>query len=190
MNLLHRWLCSSPRWKQAVEQYVIPWTLEGLDLGREVVEIGPGYGAATEVLQNRIGQLTCVEIDTRLADRLRRRSLNHSVKVLCEDATAMSLPDASFDGALCFTMLHHIASISLQNQLLTEVYRILRPSGIFAGTDSIDSRFFGLIHLFDTCVLVDPKTFSDRLSAAGFQDMQVDVNPYAFRFRARKPSRA
>ena len=33
MNLIHRWLCSSSRWKQAVEQYVIPWTLEGLDLG-------------------------------------------------------------------------------------------------------------------------------------------------------------
>ena len=190
MNLLHRWLCSSSRWKQAVEQYVIPWTLEGLDLGHEVIEIGPGYGAATAVLQSRVEQLTCVEIDTRLADRLRRRSLNHNVKVLCEDATAMSLPNASFDGALCFTMLHHIPSTSLQNRLLMEVHRILKPNGIFAGTDSIDSRYFGLLHLFDTCVLVDPETFSDRLSAAGFQDVQVDVNPYAFRFRARKPSLA
>jgi SAM-dependent methyltransferase len=169
---------------------VIPWTLEDLDLGPEVVEIGPGYGAATAVLQNRVEQLTCVEIDTKLADRLRRRSLNHNAKILCEDATAMSLPDEGFDGAVCFTMLHHIDSIPLQDQLLREVYRILRPNGIFAGTDSIDSRFFGLIHLFDTCVLVDPETFSNRLSAAGFQDVQVDINPYAFRFRARKPSLA
>ena len=190
MNFLHRWLCSSKRWKQTVEQFVIPWALEDLDLGPEIVEIGPGYGAATAVLQNRVEQLTCVEIDTRLAERLRRRSLNRNVKVLCEDATAMSLPDASFDGALCFTMLHHIASTSQQNRLLTEVFRILRPKGIFAGTDSIDSRFFGLIHLFDTCVLVDPERFSDRLSAAGFQNVQVDVNLYAFRFRAQKPSLA
>jgi SAM-dependent methyltransferase len=87
-------------------------------------------------------------------------------------------------------MLHHIPSTSLQNRLLMEVHRILKPNGIFAGTDSIDSRYFGLLHLFDTCVLVDPETFSDRLSAAGFQDVQVDVNPYAFRFRARKPSLA
>jgi SAM-dependent methyltransferase len=136
-----------------VEQYVIPWTLEGLDIGPEVVEIGPGYGAVTAVLQNRVEQLTCVEIDTRLADRLRRRSLNHNVKVLCEDATAMSLPNASFDGALCFTMLHHIPSTSLQNRLLMEVHRILKPNGIFAGTDSIDSRYFGLLHLVDTCGL-------------------------------------
>src|ERR1039458_2560510 len=133
MNLLHRWLCSSSRWNQAVERYVVPWTLEGLDLGHEVVEIGPGYGAATAVLQSRVEQLTRVGIDTRLADRLRRRSQDHNVKVLCEDATAMSLPNASFDGALCFTMLHHIASRSEQNRLLTEVHRILRPNGIFAG---------------------------------------------------------
>jgi SAM-dependent methyltransferase len=170
-----------------VQQYALPWTIEGLDLGSEVVEIGPGYGAATAVLQNRVERLTCIEIDRRLADRLRRRSLDHKVKVLCEDATAMSLPDASFDSALCFTMLHHIGSPSLQNRLLTEVHRVLRPNGIFAGTDSINSRFFGLIHLFDTLVLVDPGTFPARLSAAGFQDVQIDLNPYAFRFRARKP---
>jgi SAM-dependent methyltransferase len=187
MNILHRWLCSSSRWSQAVEQYIVPWTVESLDLGSEVVEIGPGYGAATAILQNRVKQLTCVEIDTKLADRLRRSSLNRNVKILCEDATTMSLPNASFDGALCFTMLHHIASPPLQDRLLAEVHRVLKPNGIFAGTDSINSRFFRLIHLFDTCVLVDPETFPDRLRAAGFEDVQVDVNPYAFRFRARKP---
>jgi hypothetical protein len=36
-------------------------------------------------------------------------------------------------------------------------------------------------------VVVEPGAFPDRLKAAGFEDVQVDVNPYAFRFRARKP---
>jgi len=36
-------------------------------------------------------------------------------------------------------------------------------------------------------VVVDPSTFPERLRAAGFGDVQVDVlKPYAFRFRARK----
>jgi hypothetical protein len=30
-----------------VERYALPWTLDGLDIGANVLEIGPGYGAAT-----------------------------------------------------------------------------------------------------------------------------------------------
>ena len=187
MNLVHRWLCSSSRWQQTVEKYVLPWTLEGLDLGSDVVEIGPGYGVTTDVLRVKVAHLTCVEVDERLAERLRRRTQGLNVSVLCEDASAMSLPDAAFDAAVCFTMLHHVRSAELQDQLLAEVARVLRPGGIFAGTDSLDSRLLRLLHLFDTMVVVDPGTFGDRLGAAGFQDVAVDVNPYAFRFRARKP---
>lgn len=99
----------------------------------------------------------------------------------------MSLPGDSFDGVVCFTMLHHIRSTELQNKLFVEVARVLRPGGVFAGTDSLESRVMRLIHLFDTLVLVDPETLPRRLTAAGFENVQVDVNPYAFRFRAWKP---
>ncbi len=187
MNVLHRWLCSSGRWKQTVERHILPWVLEGLDLGSNVLEVGPGYGATTELLRGWAAQLTCVEIDARLAEGLRRRQLGQNVTILCEDATAMSLPNAAFDGAVCFTMLHHVSSVGLQNRLLAEVARVLRPGGIFAGTDSIDSRPFRLLHILDTLVVVEPDTFSDRLRVAGFEDVRVDVNRFAFRFRARKP---
>jgi hypothetical protein len=43
-----------------------------------------------------------------------------------------------------------------------------------------------VLHIFDTMVLVDPNTFPGRLRAAGFKDVRVDVNPYAFRFFARR----
>ena len=186
MNYLHRRLCSSAKWKQIVQGYALPWAIEGIDLGAEVLEIGPGYGAATEVLQQRAGHLTCVESDSQLADRLRRR-FEFAVTLRCEDATAMSLPGESFDSALCFTMLHHIRSADLQNRLFAEVARVLRPGGVFAGTDSVGSRFMSLIHWFDTLVLVDPQTLPQRLMAAGFKNVHVDVNPHAFRFRAWKP---
>ena len=84
-------------------------------------------------------------------------------------------------------MLHHVPSVALQNQLLCEAARVLRPGGWFAGTDSVYSRAFGLLHLFDTMVPVDPGTFAGRLVNAGFDDIQVDVKEHSFRFRARRP---
>jgi SAM-dependent methyltransferase len=109
-----------------------------------------------------------------------------NVTVLCEDATAMSLPAASFDGAVCLTMLHHVPSPALQDRLLAEVARVLRPGAVFAGTDSLYSFGFRLLHLFDTMVPVDPAGFAKRLEAAGFREVRVDTNPYAFRFRGRR----
>jgi SAM-dependent methyltransferase len=74
----------------------------------------------------------------------------------------------------------------LQDRLLTEVARVLRPGGVFVGVDGVDSRSLRVLHLFDTMVLVDPATFPRRLRAAGFTDVRVDVNGYAFRFFARR----
>ncbi len=184
MNLVHRWLCGSRYWRRTVEADILPWVLDGLDLGSRVLEIGPGPGVATEFLCNRVKSLTCVEIDRKLAASLSRRTAGRNVAVVCEDASAMSLADRTFDSALCFTMLHHVPSTELQDRLLAQVARVLRPGGVFAGTDSLYRPGFRLLHLFDTMVVVDPQTFPGRLESAGFTDVQVDVNPHAFRFRA------
>jgi SAM-dependent methyltransferase len=187
MNLAHRIMCSSNAWKKTVETYVIPWVLEGLELGPNVLEVGPGPGLTTELLHPRFERLTCVEIDRGFARSLVKRMAGKNVTIVRQDATAMSFPSASFDAALSFTMLHHVPSKELQDRLLSEIARVLRPGGIFAGVDSLSSRGFRLLHLFDTMVVVDPARFPERLEAAGFMDVQVDVNPYAFRFRARRP---
>ena len=187
MNLAHRWLCRSAYWRKAVETYILPWVLDGLDIGANVLEVGPGPGVTTDLLRGRVERLTCVEIDHALADSLSRRMSGHNVTVVRQDATAMPFPNAAFDGAVSFTMIHHVSSEAMQNRLLAEVARVLRPGGVFAGTDSLYSRSFRLLHLFDTMVVVDPCTFPERLRKAGFDDVQVDVlKPYAFRFRARK----
>jgi SAM-dependent methyltransferase len=169
-----------------VETYILPWVLDDVDLGSDVLEVGPGPGVTTDLLRSRVGHLTCVEIDRALAASLSRRVAGQNVTVLCENATAMSFPDAAFDAAVSFTMLHHIPSAALQDRLLAEVARVLRPGGTFVGTDSVDSRSMRWLHVFDTMVLVDPGTFAARLAAAGFTDVHVDVNAWAFRFRARR----
>lgn len=40
-----------------MQRYALPWTLEQIDLGSDVIEIGPGYAAATEILLLRVGYL-------------------------------------------------------------------------------------------------------------------------------------
>ena len=44
--------------------------LATVDLGDDVLEVGPGYGATTDVFRERVGSLTSVEIDPVLADEL------------------------------------------------------------------------------------------------------------------------
>jgi SAM-dependent methyltransferase len=152
-----------------------------------VLEIGPAPGITTELLHPRFEHLTCVEIDDRFAHALTKRMIGKNITVVREDATAMGFSSGCFDAALSFNMLHHVPSAALQDRLLAEVVRVLRPGGIFAGTDSLNSTSFRLLHLFDTMVVVDPATLFKRLEAVGFVDVQVDVNAYAFRFRARRP---
>lgn len=187
MNLVHRWYCRSDGWGKVVKARIIPWTLDGVDLGDDALEIGPGPGLTTDVLREQVANLTCIEVDTSLASSLTSRMEGTNVKVVHGDATQMSFPDASFSGAACFTMLHHVPSTELQNQLLAETCRVLKPGAWFAGTDSRTSLRWRLYHVFDTCVAVEPETFANRLEKAGFVDVSLDSNPWAFRFRARKP---
>jgi ubiquinone/menaquinone biosynthesis C-methylase UbiE len=112
---------------------------------------------------------------------------NTNVKVIHGDATAMPFPSDSFSAAVSFTMLHHVPSAELQNKLLAEVFRVLKPGGAFAGTDSTWSRAFALIHTWDTMVVVEPESFGARLEAAGFSDVTIRVAKGAFKFRARRP---
>ena len=143
MNLLHRLVCRSGLWRWTVERWMIPWTLDGLDPGEDVLELGPGPGLTTDVLRGWVARLTAVEIDPRLASSLQARMKNTNVEVVEADATAMPFPDGSFSAVLSFTMLHHVPSVTLQDQLLAEAWRVLRPGGVFAGSDTARAFFCG-----------------------------------------------
>lgn len=188
VNILHRRYCRSDEWRQAVHRGMMPWVLGEIELGANVLEIGPGPGVTTDWLRERVPSLTCVEIDRKLADSLRARLEGTNVTVVEGDATAMQFPDASFDTAVCFTMLHHVPARALQDRLLAEAHRVLKPGGWFFGSDSTTSFRFRLFHVFDTCVPVEPDGFPARLEAAGFTDVQIERRPEynTFKFRALK----
>jgi len=190
MNWIHRYLCRSSSWRRVLEEYVVPWALADAQLGADILEVGPGPGLTTELLRPHFIHLTAIEIDPALAHSLSKRFASSNVAVIQGDATAMPLDDARFSGAVSLHTLHHIPSAELQNKLFREVWRVLRPGAMFVGVDShrTGRLWMRAIHLGDTLVPVDPASLDDRLRAAGFEDVSVETNPYAFRFHARRPA--
>ena len=184
MNRFHRWYCRTGHWRTTVQDSLLPWVLRGADLGGHALEVGPGPGLTTDVLRTRVPALTALEIDPSLATALRSRLAATNVTVVEGDGTAMPFADGTFTGAVSCTMLHHVPSPTLQDRLLAEVRRVLRPGAPFVGSDSTTSFVFRLAHVFDTMVLVDPDGFAARLERAGVRDVAVKRGDGAFRFRA------
>jgi len=166
----------------------VPWALAGSDLGSNVLELGPGPGLTTDLLRASLTRLTALELDSKLAHALRLRLKDGNVRVVEGDAADMPFEDAEFSGAVSFTMLHHVPSPELQDRLLGEVFRVLKPGGLFVGSDSLMNWVMRIIHIGDTLVPVSPDTLGARLHNAGFEVLEVEKNAQAFRFRARRPA--
>ncbi len=186
MNLCHRMCCSSERYFKVVEDALLPWVLGDLDLGEHVLEIGPGYGAHIRVLIDKAPHYTAVEIDGSMAKRLKGK-YGDRARIIHGDGTNTGLPSGEFSSVVCFTMLHHVPTPQLQDRLFAEAFRVLRPGGVFAGSDSAASTLFSILHFRDTCNPVSPDTLPDRLRAAGFDDVHVGANSRRLRWRATKP---
>jgi SAM-dependent methyltransferase len=186
MNQSHE-LCGSDEWRAVVRDSILPWAIGDIDLGRDVLEVGPGYGATTDVLAESAPTLTAVEIDPELAAMLTERFAGHADVVIVEgDATALAFPDAHFSGAASFTMLHHVPTAELQDRLFAEVGRVLEPGAPFVLGDSVASPENEALHDGDTYNPVDPDRLAGRLRAAGFTDVEVETNPFGWAARGRK----
>ena len=186
MNEAHE-VCGSDEWRQVMREQILPWVLGSTDLGDDVLEVGPGFGAATDVLSTSVPQVTCVEIDERLAAMLTERfAAAPTVRIVRGDATALDFPDGRFSGAACFTMLHHVPTADLQNQLFGEVARVLRPGASLVASDGIGDDDMAAAHVGDIYNPIDPAGLAQRLSAAGFADVDVRTNDFGWAAIARR----
>lgn len=185
MNRIHRKICQSDKWANSMHTQLMPWAVGDVPLDGDVLELGPGYGITTTWLAQHGGNLTAVEVDPTLAAALRTK-FDGTVDIREGDAAALPFPDKSFDTVVCFTMLHHVPTAAQQDRLFAEAKRVLRPGGVFAGSDSRLSLRFRIIHIGDTMTPVSPDTLPDRLIGAGFEKAKVSVGGRSIRFRATR----
>lgn len=186
MNENHTRLCPSPEWAEHLHSDVLPAVTAGVALGEELLELGPGPGAATDWLRTRVRRVVAVEHDKPAADALARRLADTNVEVLHGDATALVFADASFDSAAAFTMLHHVPTRVLQTRLLAEALRVLRPGGALIGYDSMHSDELHHFHEGDTYNPIDPPALLTILLALGYCDVTVTVD-WGLKFVAHAP---
>jgi SAM-dependent methyltransferase len=184
VNKAHLEICSSPEWARMVEDELLPWVLDGYELGDDLLEVGPGPGLTTDVLRRKAARVTAVELDLSLARPLATRLAGSNVRVIAGDVTQLPFPAGRFSAAACLTMLHHIPSPALQDAGLAELARVLRPGGLLAGSDGLDTPARREVHEGDVFVPVDPGTLEARLRAAGFARARVEVAGDRLKFAA------
>lgn len=151
----------------------MPAAMRDVDLGDDVVEIGPGPGFTTDVLRMHAARLTAVEIDPALAQSLRDRLAGTNVDVIEGDATALDFPDDRFSGAASFNMLHHVPTADAQDAIFGELARVLRAGGLLVAADSAPRDALDDFHAGDTYNPIDPDALDARLTAAGFADIEI-----------------
>jgi SAM-dependent methyltransferase len=189
MNENHASLCPSPEWASHIQEEVLPSLADLAALGAVMLELGPGPGAATEWLRHRVGRLVAVESDGAAVEKLRARFADSNVEVIAGDATNLDFGAETFDSVGTFTMLHHVATTRLQQRVLAESFRVLRPGGVLIGSDSLASNELHLFHAEDTYNPMDPAALLVRLQAVGFGPITLIVDG-DLRFVARKPDGA
>ncbi|MGB7051522.1 MAG: class I SAM-dependent methyltransferase [Acidimicrobiales bacterium] len=173
MNRTHLEYLASSEWADALQTDLLPWLESTIQLGDDVLEIGPGPGLTTDLLRHGVAAVTAVEIDADLAADLKVRLADTNVEVIWGDGTELPLPDDRFSAVTCFAMLHHMPSEAAQDQLFGELHRVLRLGGSFVATDSLDTDRIRQAHVDDTFVPLDPATLESRLRAAGFADITL-----------------
>jgi SAM-dependent methyltransferase len=182
MNRLHRWYCRTAHWRSTLER-LVPWTLEAIDLGDRLLELGPGPGFVTSMVAGGGRRITAIEIDAMAASELHRRGLG--IDVVRGDAATLPFASATFSAVLAFTMLHHLPDAARQQALFAEVARTLRPGGVFVAVDIRPTAGMRLAHLGDRFTPLAAGTMARRLAAAGLTDPAVSERSGYLKLRAR-----
>jgi ubiquinone/menaquinone biosynthesis C-methylase UbiE len=184
MNSFENWFCASKLWQYLTERRWLPWLLEGTDLGEHVLEVGAGPGAATGELARRGRSVTSLEYSHDFCVRLLAKF--DAANVVQGDASVLPFESQTFTSAIAVLVLHHLCSSDAQDRAFAEIYRVLKPGGVFVALEIQDGWLTRVTHFRSTSVPVSTDGVNHRLRAAGFSNVSVNNRNGAIRIRAER----
>jgi len=169
-----------------------------LPLGANCIEIGCGHGAGTLLISQYFdcGRIVGVDNDPEAIERARNYVAHppawakgirtDPIEFACEDASRLPYAGGSFDAAFSFAVLN---SVDAWKKVVSEVFRVLKPGGVFSFKESIRPAALLLpSRLFLFLPVITEYELKQHLTRTGFLIERFEVNrrqPRAF-IRARK----
>ena len=165
MNERHLELCSSAEWAKTVQRWIIPWVLDDVALGDDVLELGPGPGRTTEVLVQMTPRLTAVEAELTSY----RQPDGTWVPLLSLSQSARERLDGSMS-----QLLEELAPAERAAFLLREVFgydyneiaHMLDPRGVGGEARVAANQTDGAVHLEELLLDVELRSVGLRVGAA------------------------
>jgi ubiquinone/menaquinone biosynthesis C-methylase UbiE len=107
--------------------------------------------------------------------------------VLQGDASALPFPEKTFSAAIVVLVLHHLKSREAQERAFSEIFRVLRPGGVFLVVEIQDGWLQRIGHFRSTFIPVAPSSVPEQLASAGFSSVSIAFLRGVYRLRALRP---
>lgn len=139
--------------------------------GGRVLEIGCGRGVGADIALGDLGasSVDAFDLDPKMVKQAKSHLVKYGAKahVWVGDASAISVPNATYDAVLDFGIIHHVPE---WRQAVREVQRVLKPGGRFYGEEVL--RAF-IDHPIARRLFAHPQ--NDRFDAAEFTNELASV---------------
>ena len=162
-----------------------PTALAELNPGEVVLDLGSGGGIDVLLSARRVGPtgraygLDMTDEMLALSNENKRRAGAMNVEFLKGEIEDIPLPDASVDVIISNCVINLSAD---KDRVLREAFRVLRPGGRFAVADvvtrgDIDPEIRASVLAWVGCIAgaLDEQVYRDKLTAAGFVDIDVEA---------------
>ncbi len=159
----------------------------GLPKDARGLDFGTGIGNSIPYFAQHLPDcaLTCLDVSNKSLDIAKER-FPGSAEFVCFDGHTIPFDDDTFDFAFSACVFHHIPRDS-QSLLLEELFRVLRPGGLFVVFEHnpynpLTVRAVNTCPFDENAVLISVSSLKKRIVNAGFSEI---AHKYRIFFPAR-----